>query len=37
MNDPVAGYLYWYYIGTVILLALLSAAAYKWFQYSKEN
>ena len=37
MNDPVAGYVYWYYIGSVILLALVSAGFYKWYQSCKEH
>ena len=37
MNDPVAGYVYWYYIGAVVLLALVGAGFYKWFQCSKEH
>ena len=26
MNDPVAGYVYWYYLGGVVLLAIVSAS-----------
>ena len=28
MNDPVAGYVYWYYIGAVVLLAIIASSWY---------
>lgn len=37
MNDPVAQYVYWYYIGGVVLLALLSAGIYKWYQTTNSH
>ena len=37
MNDPVFQYVYWYYLGAVILLALLSIGVYKWYQSNQQH
>lgn len=37
MNDPVIQYVYWYYVGGIVLLALLSLGFYKWYQNNKQH